>query len=163
MRYFICTLDKINLGIPAERTERIIPVTRIQTAVFETENDNDNDNRKAFISLPLLFLQNDSVTPHAHTALSGELTSNSLCSPVTAPWPEGMHGVVLKANDGTETPKTVLLTPRIDIDLEIPEEDIHSLPEAFVGFFRYFKGVYFTEDRIILILNIKKLMEKYND
>ena len=132
MRYFICALDKINLGIPAERTERIIPVTRMQTTVFET----DNDNREAFISLPMLFLQNDSVTP---------------------------HGAVLKANDGTETPKTVLLTPRIDIDLEIPEEDIHGLPEAFVGFFRYFRGVYFTEDKIILILNIKKLMEKYND
>ncbi|MCL1813113.1 MAG: hypothetical protein FWG29_06275 [Treponema sp.] len=132
MRYFICTLDKINLGIPAERTERIIPVTRMQTAVFET----DNDNGKAFISLPMLFLQKDS------TAL---------------------HGVVLKPNDGIETLKTVLLAPRIDIDLEIPEEHIHSLPEAFVGFFRYFRGVYFTEESIVLILNTEKLMEKYND
>ena len=146
MRYFICALDRISLGIPAERTERIIPVTRIQTVILETENQN----QMAFISLPVLFRQNDP----GNGAVTSGLKSNSLRSQ-----PEGMHGVVLKTNCGIETFKTVLLTPRIDVDLEIPEENIHCLPEALTGLFKCFKGAYFTGESVILILNTEKLME----
>ena len=58
MKYFICSLDKINIGIPSERTERIIPVTRIQTAIYEV--NNENETQMAYISLPLLFQQKNS-------------------------------------------------------------------------------------------------------
>ena len=127
MKYFICPLDKINLGIPAEQTERIIPVTRVQNAVHESEN------QEAFISLPVLFQQKDTAAP---------------------------HGVVLKPSFlPAGTGKTVLLTPRIDIDLEIPEENIHRLPEAFAGQFRYFRGACFNSQNLILILNPEKLAE----
>ena len=128
MNYFICALNSIQLGIPAERAERIIPVTRMQTAVYETEN------QEAFISLPALFRQEDTPVP---------------------------HGVVLKPNglpDGTV--KAVLLTPRIEKDLEIPEEGIHGLPAAFAGLFRYFSGACFNGQEIIFILNPIILMEK---
>ena len=123
MKYFICALGRINLGIPAEQTERIIPSERIQANVYET------GNQETFISLPLLFKQKDTAVP---------------------------HGVVLK---GACTVKTVLLTPRIDMDLEIPEENIHRLPDAFVGRFRYFRGACFSGQNLILILDSQKLME----
>jgi chemotaxis signal transduction protein len=119
-------LDKIDLGIPAEQTERIIPVTRVQRAVCETES------QEVFISLPALLRQKDSATP---------------------------HGVVLKSNTGESSAvKTVLLTPRIDVELEIPEESIHSLPEALGGVFKFFRGAYCTDKNVILILDSKKFV-----
>jgi hypothetical protein len=129
VKYFICTLDKVNLGIPAELTDRIIPVSRVQTAVTESEN------QEVFISLPALFQLKEIAAP---------------------------HGVVLKANAGGSKPAavvtTTLLTPRIDIELEIPEENIHRLPEALADM-RYFSGAYFNGPHLILILNPEKLME----
>jgi hypothetical protein len=129
MRYFICALDNIGLGIPAERTERIIPVTRIQAAVSETED------HETFISLPALFQRKNIDVP---------------------------HGVVLKSGTA-DTVKTVLLTPRIDIEIEIPEENIHQLPKAFAGLIRFFRGACFIEtdagNSLILILSPEKLME----
>jgi hypothetical protein len=126
LRYFICALDKINLGIPAEQTERIIPVTRVQDAIRETEN------QEVFISLPALFQQKDA-----------------------AP-----HGLVLKSKTAV---KTVLLTPRIDVELEIPEESIHSLPQALAGAFGNFRGAYCTDQNVILILNPEKIMGEHCD
>ncbi|MCL1815094.1 MAG: hypothetical protein FWG27_04670 [Treponema sp.] len=128
MKYFICTLDRVSLGIPAEWTERIIPITRLQTAVYETEN------QETYISLSSLLKQNNT---------------------------EKKHGVVLKPKGAAV--KTILLAPRIDIDLEIQEENIHELPEALAGFFGFFKGAYFTGENVILILNPEKLMGKNGD
>jgi len=124
VKYFICALDTLTLGIPAQQTERIIPVTRAQTNVTESENE------EAFISVPVLFKQKEIPAP---------------------------HGLVLKAGPV----KTVLLTPRIDIDLEIPEESIRPLPQVFNGAFPFLKGVFFTGpgENMILVLNPEKLAE----
>jgi chemotaxis signal transduction protein len=43
--------------------------------------------------------------------------------------------------------------------MEIPEEDIHSLPRAMDGMYRHFKGAYCTGQNVILILNPEKLLE----
>jgi hypothetical protein len=128
LKYFICALDTINLGIPAEQTERIIPVTRVQDTVCETEN------QEIFISLPVLLRQKDSAAP---------------------------HGVVLKSNAGEPSAvKTVILTPRIDVEMEIPEEDIYSLPEALDGVFKFFRGAYCTGQNVILILNTEGVLRR---
>jgi len=130
LKYFICALGGINLGIPAEQTERIIPVTRIQSAVCETEN------QEVFISLSALLRQKETAAP---------------------------HGVVLKPlvpeSQPPNTTKTILLAPKIDAELEIPEEDIHSLPRAMDGLYRHFRGAYCTDQNVILILDPKKLRE----
>jgi len=128
LKYFICALGRINLGIPAEKTERIVSVTRIQDAVCETEN------QEVFISLPALLRQKETAAP---------------------------HGIVLKppvlASQPPNTTKTILLTPKIDAELEIPEENIHSLPRAMDGAYRYFRGAYCADKNVILILNPEKL------
>jgi len=126
----------INLGIPAEQTERIIPVNRIQTNVFESEG------QQAFISLPLLFGLKNNTSP---------------------------HGLILKTlNDTPQTNvpvKTILLTPKIDNEIEIPQESIYRLPEVFTGIYSFFSGIYFTggSQNLILILNPKQLTEIYHD
>ena len=129
MKYFICALGGINIGIPSEQTERIIPNTRVQSSVMESENQD------AFISLPALFRQKDSSAP---------------------------HGLVLKEKStaaGNQV-KTTLLAPKIDIELEIPEENIHCLPESFTGLFSCFRGACFTDSKnMVLILEPKKLTE----
>ena len=133
MKYFICTLENNNagnclLGIPAEHTERIIPVNRMQTAIFETDND------EAFLSVPVLLKLKDRSTP---------------------------HGLVLKTrldSKKSKIIKTVLLLPRVEVEMEIPEEQICQLPEVFNEMFKYFRGIYFSSN-MILILDPEKLME----
>jgi len=128
LKYFICALGKINIGIPAQQTERIISVTRIQGAARETENN------EVFISLTVLLGQKETAAP---------------------------HGIVLKhlASQPPDAPKTTLLTPKIDAELEIPEEEIRSLPEVLGGSYKKFRGAYCADKKIILILNPEKLLE----
>jgi len=134
MKCFVCALDRIHVGIPAERTERLVQSARVQTAVYETEN------QEAFISLPLLFRQKEPA-PHGVVLKA-------------APLPEGAAGA------GTDSGlKTMLLTPRIDKELELPDQAIYQLPEAFEGPFRYFSGACFNAQDVIFILNPLKLME----
>jgi hypothetical protein len=129
LKYFICALGeapgRTNLGIPAEQTERIVSVTRIQNSICETEN------QEIFISLPALLRQKDKTAP---------------------------HGIVLKPAAG-QTTKTTLLTPKIDAELEIPEEDIRGLPKAMDKAYRHFRGAYCSDTNIILILDPVKLRE----
>jgi len=83
----------------------------------------------AYISLPAMFRQNFS-TP---------------------------HGLILKL---TVSPgkKITLLTPKIEKDMEIPEDNIHELPAMLSGPFVYFKGVFFNEDKPVFILDPEKLI-----
>jgi hypothetical protein len=143
VKYFICALEGIHLGIPAEQTERIIPVSRAQTAVYETENQetisaerqdsfstlNGPGGFTGFISLPVLFQLKDLTTP---------------------------HGLILKKQKSITT---IILAPKIDIELEIPEENIHSLPKALAGQFKYFRGVCFNKQNVLLLLDTQKLIE----
>jgi len=64
------------------------------------------------------------------------------------------HGIVLKPRAGV-----TLLTPKIDAETEIPEENIRSLPKVMNGMYRHFKGAYCTEKNVILILDPEKLLE----
>ena len=65
-----------------------------------------------------------------------------------------IHALVLKASDPV---KTALLTTKIDEELEIPQEHIKQLPEVLAESLDFFKGVYFTGQRLILILEPSKL------
>ena len=66
------------------------------------------------------------------------------------------HGLVLKA----ALPKKItLLTPKIENELEIPEENMHGLPDALAEMHKYFTGVYFSDSGVILILDPEKLVE----
>ena len=120
MKYFICDLDRIPgicLGIPAGLAERIIPVTRVQIGLYETEKD------EAFFSLPVLFRLKDTAAP---------------------------HGIILKPAGQV---KTVLMTPRIESELEIPDDQIHPLPKVLSEVLVFFNGIHFNSQNMILILN----------
>ena len=84
---------------------------------------HETENQETFISLPALFRLKD----------------------INAP-----HGLVLKSDSPV---KKVLLTPRIENELEIPEDMIHPLPESLAEMLRYFSGAYVTDHNVILILN----------
>jgi hypothetical protein len=97
----------------------------------------ESENGEMFISLPVLFRLKESAT----------------------------NGVVLKDTSVSKeaAPKIILLTPKIDIDLEIPDENIHHLPESFSGQFRYFRGACFNDQNVILILDPEKLKEVFRN
>ena len=128
MKYFLCALNTVYLGLPSENTERIVSMSRMQSSVCATEGND------VYISLPLLFK----------------------CADLAAP-----HGIVLKGKN--EERKTTLLTPPLDIDIEIPTEDIYSIPKAFSIILRYCRGACFInkagEERLIFILDIDKIIE----
>ena len=94
----------------------------------------DTENHEVFISLPALMRQKETSTP---------------------------HGIVLKPLVHVSKPvnATTLLTPKIDAEIEIPQEDIRSLPKTLGGVYRHFKGAYCSGKNVILILNPEKLLE----
>ena len=104
-------------------------IERIVPAEREQSTVCDTENEENFISLPMLLKLKNNAAP---------------------------HGLVLKTNG---IKKVMLLCPKIDIELEIPEEDIHSLPEALSESLGFFKGAYFTNQKVILIIDPGKLME----
>jgi len=128
MKYFICAIDNISLGIPARWVERIIPVTRAQSVIYETEDG------EGFVSLPVLFKLKDAAVYH------GLILSPKIPLP-------------------RRGKSTVLLTPKIDIELDIPEENIYPLTSALSGMNRYFGGVCFTDRNMALLLDPQKLIE----
>ena len=132
MRYFICALGEISLGIPAEQVEHIIPADKtLADKTPADENETGNDAVKIF--LPELFGQK-AETP---------------------------HGLILKTGNQN---KKILLTPRIEIDLEIPDEKIKKLPESFTGIYSCFTGACFADSgKMIFIINAEKITENYND
>ena len=73
-----------------------------------------------------------------------------------------VHGLVLKSPNAA-----VLLTPKIDIELDIPQERISRLPEIFNGVFSFFSGAFFSDAEesfgLILLLDPEKIMENCHD
>jgi hypothetical protein len=120
-------MGETRIGIPADRTGRIIPAFRKQDHLFETEGN------ESFISLPVL------------------LKKKFLPAP---------HGVVLKNARGN---RGILLVPRIDTDVEVPEKSIYPLPGAIAGALSCFSGIFFAGNDMILILDTEKLVEFCRD
>jgi hypothetical protein len=94
----------------------------------------ETENQETFISLPALMRQKETSAP---------------------------HGIILKplVLESQPVVKTTLLTPKVDAEMEIPEEGIHSLPKAMNGMYKHFRGAYCTGQNVILILNPQKLLE----
>jgi len=69
------------------------------------------------------------------------------------------HGLVIKFSVSSDDRKITLLTPKIEKDMEIPDENIHHLPQIFLGPFVFFKGVYFNDGKPVFIINTEKLKE----
>ena len=121
MRYFICSLKEIFLGISAEQTEQIIQL-----------NDVQNIDQKAgailsCISPAELFKLNDI---------------------------NNLHGLILKS---CSQEKTIIAVPKIETDLDIPDEKIQKLPQILCTLLWFIKGCYFNESKLILIINEKDI------
>ncbi|MDR2072624.1 MAG: hypothetical protein LBP60_04225 [Spirochaetaceae bacterium] len=104
------------------------PIAQIISAPRVQDALFASENGEGYISLPVLF-QKESV-----------------------PAP---HGIRLKdrGNGGS----LVLLVPRIDTDMEIPEEEIRSLPDLVEKKLPCFSGVFFSEKGPVLVVDTEKL------
>ena len=123
MKYFLCAIDNICLGIPQDNSAHIISSSAIE----------DND---LIISLPQLMNCPNILTP---------------------------HGIVLKPVNSNR--KTILLTPPIDIEIDIPDEDIHDTPRAIAKILPFCNGACFIKytngENLIFTLDIMKIMGAY--
>jgi hypothetical protein len=122
MKYFMCVLDGMVLGIPSAAVARIIPAPRTQDVLCEIQEG------ELFISLPILFDKNS----------------------VTAP-----HGIILR--EGKK--QTILLAPRIETDIDIPEEKIETLPALIGERLSWLNGAYFTKSTLVLLLDTVNLLQ----
>ena len=108
----------------------------------------ETSGRETFISLPALLRENDTSAP---------------------------YGLVLKSSDAAAGCEVILLTPKIDIELDIPQERISRLPDVYAGVFSFFSGAFFSDSAsagessepevqgfeygLILLLNLEKITE----
>jgi hypothetical protein len=58
VKFFICALEEMVLGIPSKETARIIPAPHTQTTLYESEQED------LFFSLPVLFRKDSVPAPH---------------------------------------------------------------------------------------------------
>jgi hypothetical protein len=144
MRFFVCTLDGMALGFPADKTERIITASQARNSPSEAEKPETED---FFIALPALFRRSGGAGAKAADE-RGEV----------------FHGIVLKDSARAESRlgdgrfrRYVFLTPKIDIDLDIPEADIHPLPNLLGDVLPWFSGVSFSNGRMLLLLDPEKI------
>jgi hypothetical protein len=69
-----------------------------------------------------------------------------------------VHGIVLKGC----RERTIALAPRIDTDMDIPEEAVHPLPALIGDTLPFVRGVAFIGDALILLVNPDTLLEEIN-
>jgi len=124
----------IRFGIPAESTGQIIPFSRVQNSLCETAGS------EVLISLPVLYQESSPARRGVRQTF-------------TTP-----HGLVLKLSVSGGK-KIVLLTPKIEKDMEIQDENVHRLPDLFSGAFKFIRGVFFNEENPVFILNPEMLTE----
>jgi len=67
------------------------------------------------------------------------------------------HDIVLKQK--TNDDKTlILVTPPVERDIEVSENQIQNLPESLTGVYSSFNGLYFDKQNIIFFLNLEKMI-----
>jgi len=111
-----------------------IPAEFTESIIQLTRTQNstiENVDNNVYVSLPALF-QKYSSTP---------------------------HGVILKLSVSNSR-KITLLTPQIEKDMEIPENNVHGLPQLLTGPYAFFSGVFFSNENPVFIFNPEKLAEK---
>jgi len=68
-------------------------------------------------------------------------------------------------NDDTDKNKIVLISPEVVREIEIPDEEIHVIPEVLIGthFSMLFTGIHLSDTPVlvnpVLVLNPEQLME----
>jgi len=67
-----------------------------------------------------------------------------------------LHGLIMKLSD-SKNQKIILLTPKIEKEIEIPDGCIHRLPDMFSGPFVFFMGVFFSDENPVFIFNPEKI------
>jgi hypothetical protein len=148
MRVFLCSYNGFLLAIPMDAVSFITQHQKKAEKALEYKAQKHN----TYISLPLLFKQ---------------------------PLLNIRHGIILKAGSNDEDNniienKTILLTTKVECEIEIPEKEIHSIPKTLevMRFSLLFNGIIFnshtgnehavsnfSQEDMILLFNPEKLIK----
>jgi chemotaxis signal transduction protein len=66
------------------------------------------------------------------------------------------HGLVLKSG---RSPAVVLLTPKIQTDMELPDAELRAFPRSLAAFLRYFRGAFLDASGMILALDPETIIK----
>jgi len=119
----------------------IFPIENIYVAVaadkvkrfMSTENNNDSVNI-------------DQITIPVHMIFGKLRCIDNMSS----------HIIVLKQQTN-ENKNLVMITPPVERDIDVAENEIQSLPGSFTGIYSSFYGIYFSGQKIIFFLDVEKL------
>jgi len=130
MRFFIFPLENIYIAVAADRVKRFI----------STENSDDSA-LVDHINIPVYMI-----------------FGRQQCSETMS-----QHGIVLKQETCTSficggNKTFVIITPPVERDIDVAENEIQSLPGTFSGIYSSFNGLYFNEQKIIFFLDVEKLI-----
>jgi hypothetical protein len=70
----------------------------------------------------------------------------------SGPWPGPVHAAAFKEGAGQ------LLLPKIVTDMDIPDDILRPLPEPLPALLPWFRGLFFTEKDMFLLLDEKKIV-----
>ncbi|MDR0722010.1 MAG: hypothetical protein LBF75_04330 [Treponema sp.] len=147
MRNFLCTFERIFLGIPSECVAEILQVSQDMHAMIET-----NPNKGVvFCSIPRLFGRADLPAPHG-------IRLKPLAYPKT-------RMRALQEYAGFEVPRIVLVTPAVETEVDIPHEAIQELP-GFIGRqgrLSFLRGVSFTGAKMTAFIDPVLLVSRFLD
>jgi hypothetical protein len=152
MRVFLCVCGGFTVAIPTDSVSSLMLYAE-EAAQMVKYNEQ---NRNTYISLPLL---------------------------LKIPPEQIQHGIVLKKPDSGDDDttimedRTILLTTRIDCEIDISEGEIYPIPKAFsrMRFSMLFSGILFssrlypdhelldTEDTPVFILNPGQLVQSIKE
>ena|GEM_PF-3210983 len=140
MKYFICNTENNSaltgislIAIPSEKIEKIY-----STEILPEKLINKHEG-EIHISIPLLLDLKNKIPSHA------------------------LKIKTIKIEEKYIAEKAVLLCPKVDIEIDIPDENIQPLPIALKKLFSFFSGAFFEENKLYLILEPEKIMEHIYD
>jgi len=145
MRVFLCSFGDFALAIPMFSVSSLTNLEDRSVQYNAAANDavmHDQGNHNTYISLPQLFNLADINVRHC------VILNN----------PDG-------TNDDTDKNKIVLISPEVVREIEIPDEEIHVIPEVLIGthFSMLFTGIHLSDTPVlvnpVLVLNPEQLME----
>ena len=130
MKYFICNPET---NSPLTGISLLaIPsekIEKIYASQREMKEITEEEDGEVFFSIPLLLKLKNNLPSHAL-----KIKKN-----------------ILKEN-------LVLLCPKVDLEIDIPDENIHPLPYT-MSKMNFFSNACFLENKLYLILEIEKLLE----
>jgi len=133
MRFFIFPLDNIYIAVAADNVKCFIS----SDAIDSFAGNNNDQESTGYVKIPVYMIFG-----------KRDCAGNAL-----------RHGIVLKHEtgaSGADGRAFIIITPPVERDIFVDEQEIQGFPGSFSGVYSSFNGLYFSGQKVILFLDIEK-------